>query len=185
MRVCVFCGARSGRGDAYLAIARGVARAIVARGDYIVYGGGRAGMMGALADAALEAGGEVVGVIPRALADEEIAHHGITTLHVVDSMHARKALLTQLSDAFIALPGGIGTMDELFEALTWRQLGIHDKPVGILNAGGYYDALFSLLDRMFEEGLLPAATRSSIVTGNAIESLLGKLFPTGDVRAEP
>ncbi|HUY41786.1 MAG TPA: TIGR00730 family Rossman fold protein [Candidatus Dormibacteraeota bacterium] len=176
MRVCIFCGARSGRGDIYRAIARDVARAIVARGDSVVYGGGRVGMMGALADAALEAGGEVIGVIPEALASAEIAHQGITTLHVVDSMHARKALLTALSDAFVALPGGIGTMDELFEALTWHQLGIHDKPVGILNAAGYYDPLFSLLDRMFEEGLLPASTRSSIVTGNAIEALLEELF---------
>lgn len=175
-RICVYCGARSGRGERYLRIAAEVGRAIVARGDAIVYGGGRVGMMGALADAALEAGGEVVGVIPSALANVEIAHQGLTELHVVESMHARKALLTQISDAFIALPGGIGTMDELFEALTWRQLGIHDKPVGLLNAGGYYDPLLSLLDRMLEEGLLPAKSRSSLVASDSIETLLGKLF---------
>ncbi len=175
MRICVYCGARPGRGDAYLRLAAEMARAIVARGDSIVYGGGRVGLMGALADAALAAGGEVVGVIPAALASEEIAHQGITTLHVVDSMHARKALLTELSDAFIALPGGIGTMDELFEALTWRQLGIHDKPVGILNAGGYYDSLLALLDRMFEEGLLPPDSRSALVVGTSADSLLNAL----------
>lgn len=174
-RICVFCGARSGRDDAYLRLARGVARAIVARGDGVVYGGGRVGMMGALAGAALEAGGEVIGVIPETLATAEVAHHGITQLHVVDSMHARKALLAQLSDAFIALPGGIGTMDELFEALTWRQLGIHAKPVGILNAGGYYDPLLSMLDRMLEEGLLPAATRALIIVDSSIDELLEKL----------
>jgi uncharacterized protein (TIGR00730 family) len=175
-RICVYCGARSGRGEAYLDVARETARAIVARGCGIVYGGGRVGLMGALADAAIAAGGEIIGVIPGSLADAEIAHSGITQLHVVDSMHARKALLTQLSDAFIALPGGIGTMDELFEALTWRQLRIHDKPVGILNANGYYDPLLALLDRMFEEELLPASTRRFITIGNEIELLLEKLL---------
>lgn len=171
-RICVFCGARPGRGDVYLGVARAVARAIVARGDAIVYGGGRVGMMGALADAALEAGGEVTGVIPQSLATAEVAHSGLTQLHLVDSMHARKALLTELSDAFVALPGGIGTMDELFEALTWRQLGIHDKPVGILNHDGYYDPLVALLDRMLEEGLLPPATREFTLIENSIEALL-------------
>ncbi len=174
-RICVFCGARSGRGDEYLTLAGDVARAIVTRGDAIVYGGGRVGMMGALADAGLEAGGEVIGVIPQALATAEVAHSGLTQLHLVDSMHARKALLTQLSDAFIALPGGIGTMDELFEALTWRQLGIHDKPVGILNADGYYDPLIALLDRMLDEGLLPPATREFIVIEASIGALLDAL----------
>lgn len=174
-RICVYCGARPGRDDVYLGIARGVGRAIVARGDSIVYGGGRVGMMGALADAALGAGGEVVGVIPKALATAEVAHGGLTQLHLVDSMHERKALLTELSDAFIALPGGIGTMDELFEALTWRQLGIHDKPVGILNADGYYDALLSLLDRMLEEGLLPPRSRTMLVVHDDIVALLAKL----------
>ncbi len=174
-RICVYCGARSGRGETYLDVARETARAIVRRGYGIVYGGGRVGLMGALADAAIAAGGEIIGVIPGSLADAEIAHAGITQLHVVDSMHARKALLTELSDAFIALPGGIGTMDELFEALTWRQLHIHDKPVGILNADGYYDPLLALLDRMFEEELLPASTRRLITVGNDIGSLLEKL----------
>lgn len=171
----MYCGARSGRGERYREIARDVARAIVRRGDEIVYGGGRVGLMGALADAALAEGGTVTGVIPEAIASAEIAHHGIAELHVVGSMHERKALLTRLSDAFLALPGGIGTMDELFEALTWRQLGIHDKPVGVLNADGYYDALFALLDRMLEEGLLPPESRADIVTGASIDDVLEEL----------
>lgn len=174
-RICVYCGARAGHDDVYLSIARNAARAIVAQGDSIVYGGGRVGMMGALADAALDAGGEIVGVIPKALATAEVAHAGLTQLHLVDSMHERKALLTELSDAFIALPGGIGTMDELFEALTWRQLGIHDKPVGVLNADGYYDALLSLLDRMVEEALLPPRSRSMLVVDGDVVALLAKL----------
>lgn len=151
-------------------------RAIVERGDSVVYGGGRVGMMGALADAALAAGGEVVGVIPAALASVEVAHQGLTELHVVESMHARKALLTQMADAFVALPGGIGTMDELFEALTWRQLGIHDKPVGVLNADGYYDPLLALLDRMLEERLLPARSRTTLVARDSIDALLTALL---------
>jgi uncharacterized protein (TIGR00730 family) len=171
-RVCVFCGARSGHDENYLDIAREAARVIVARGFGIVYGGGRVGMMGALADAALAAGGEVIGVIPRALAASEVAHSQISELHVVESMHARKALLTQLSDAFVALPGGIGTMDEFFEALTWRQLGIHDKPIGLLNAAGYYDPLISLLDRMLEEGLLPEPTRAYVTIAGAVGAIL-------------
>jgi uncharacterized protein (TIGR00730 family) len=172
LRICVYCGARPGRGDGYTALARNVGRAIALRGYGIVYGGGRVGLMGALADAALAAGGEVIGVIPQVLAGAEHAHTGVTRLHVVGSMHERKALLTELSDAFIALPGGVGTMDELFETLAWRQLDIHDKPVGILNAGGYYDALLSLLDTMFEEGLLPPQTRAQILVGATIEELL-------------
>lgn len=176
MRICVFCGARHGRDDVYASLAAKAGRAIAERGDDVVYGGGRVGMMGALADAALAYGGTVIGVIPQALAGKEVAHQGITELHVVASMHARKALLTELSDAFVALPGGIGTMDELFEALTWRQLGIHDKPVGLLNADGYYDPLLSMLDRMTEQQLLPAPTRSGIVAEHDISTLLDKLL---------
>ncbi len=171
-RICVFCGARPGRNGIYLQIARDAARSIAAHGYGIVYGGGRVGMMGALADGALAAGAEIVGVIPEALAAAEVAHSGITQLHVVESMHARKAMLERLSDAFIALPGGIGTMDELFETLTWRQLRIHDKPVGILNVDGYYDPLVKLLDRMLAEGLLPQATRNLVTARASIEEIL-------------
>src|SRR5579862_4705973 len=131
-RICVFCGSRNGRGDEYAGLATHVARTIVRAGYGIVYGGGSVGLMGILADAALECGGEVIGVIPRALATAEIAHEGLAQLHVVETMHERKAMMADFSDAFIALPGGFGTMDELCEALSWRQLGIHDKPIGVL-----------------------------------------------------
>lgn len=131
-------------------------------------------MMGALADAAIAAGGEVIGVIPRALAAAEVAHSEINELHIVESMHARKALLTELSDAFVALPGGIGTMDEFFEALTWRQLSIHDKPVGLLNARGYYDSLIALLYRMVREGLLPESTREYVTIAESIDAILDR-----------
>lgn len=176
-RICVFCGARSGTGDVYLQIARDVARAIAARGYGIVYGGGRVGMMGALADAGLDAGAQVFGVIPEALAEAEIAHSGVTQLHVVESMHSRKALMASLSDAFLALPGAAGTMDEFFEALTWRQLGIHSKPIGLLNARGYYDALLVLLDRMLSEGLLANQTRDLIVARESVEEILDAFTP--------
>jgi uncharacterized protein (TIGR00730 family) len=174
-RICIFCGAHAGRDGVYLDVARETARAVVAAGYGIVYGGGRVGMMGALADAALESGGEVVGVIPRPLASVEIAHDGITRLHVVDSMHERKALMADLSDAFIALPGGFGTMDEFHEILTWRQLQIHNKPIGLLNAFGYYDALLALFDRMVSDEFVRLQTRSLFVTAPAIDELLDLL----------
>lgn len=170
-RICIFCGARPGNDD-YLALARAVGTAIVGAGYGVAYGGGRVGLMGALADGALAAGGEVVGVIPEALSGEEIAHRGITALHVVGSMHGRKALLEQLSDAFIALPGGIGTMDEFCEMLTWRQLGIHRKPVALLNHNGFYDRLIALFDDMVVQGFVPASTRAQLITERTIEATL-------------
>ncbi len=131
--------------------------------------------MGAIADAALAAGGEVIGVIPESLGSEEVAHTGITQLHVVQSMHERKALMSDLSDGFIALPGGFGTMDEFHEILTWRQLGIHNKPIGLLNVEGYYDQLLALYERMSEDGFLNARTRSLFVSSSAIEELLERM----------
>jgi uncharacterized protein (TIGR00730 family) len=175
-RICIFCGAYAGRDGVYLDVARRTARALVSAGYGVVYGGGRVGMMGALADAALASGGEVVGVIPRALASVEIAHDGITQLHVVESMHERKALMADLSDGFIALPGGFGTMDEFHEILTWRQLQIHNKPIGLLNAHGYYDALLALFDRMVHDELVRPNTRSLFVTAPTIEELLAILL---------
>lgn len=142
----------------------------------IVYGGGRVGLMGTIADAALEAGGEVVGVIPESLATAEVAHPGVTRLHVVQTMHERKALMAELSDGFIALPGGFGTMDEFHEILTWRQLRIHDKPIGLLNVNGYYDDLLALYERMSTEGFLNSATRSLFSATPDIESLLAQMF---------
>ena len=174
-RLGIFCGAHSGRDERFHAIAAAAARAIVAAGYGIVYGGGRIGLMGTVADAALAAGGEVIGVIPQALASAEIAHSGVSTLHVVQSMHERKALIVDLSDGFIALPGGFGTMDEFHEVLTWRQLRIHDKPIGLLNAFGFYDALLAQFDRMERDGFLRAQSRGLFVAEATMEGLLAQM----------
>ena len=144
--VCVFCGSSWGANPAYEQAARRVGRLLAERSLTLVYGGGNVGLMGAVADAAMEAGGKVVGVIPKSLADREVAHHGVTTLHIVASMHERKARMAELSDAFIALPGGYGTLDEFCEIVTWCQLGFHRKPCGILNVDGYFDALLKQFD---------------------------------------
>ena len=176
MRVAIFCGAHTGNGNAYAELAAHVARSLVARKIGIVYGGGRVGLMGVIADAALEAGGEVIGVIPESLATEEVAHGGVTELHVVASMHERKALMADLSDAFVALPGGFGTMDEFCEILTWAQLRIHAKPVGILNAGGYYDELLALFDKMVREGFVTPANRTLVRSASTVEDLLAALI---------
>lgn len=174
-RLCIFCGAHPGRDGLFRDAAARASRAIVAAGYGIVYGGGRVGLMGSIADAALEAGGEVIGVIPEALATQEVANSGITRLHVVQSMHERKALMVDLSDGFIALPGGFGTMDEFHEILTWRQLGIHDKPVGLLNIDGYYDDLLALYDRMERDGFMVAQTRALLTSSPDIETLLNSM----------
>lgn len=145
------------------------------RGFGVVYGGGRVGLMGVLADAALAAGGEVIGVIPGSLATEEVAHAGLSKLHVVESMHERKALMADLSDAFIALPGGFGTMDEFCEILTWAQLRIHRKPVGVLNAGGYYDELLALFDNMVARGFVTPTNRALVRSAPSIGALLDDL----------
>lgn len=150
-------------------------RAIVAAGYGVVYGGGRIGLMGILADAALAAGGEVIGVIPAALAQSEIAHDGVTTLRIVESMHERKALMASLSDAFIALPGGYGTMDEFCEMLTWQQLGIHDKPIGLLNVAGFFDSLLALFDHMVDTGFVSERNRSIFTCASRIDELLATL----------
>ncbi len=168
----IFCGAHAGRDGHYRALADDIADALVAAGMGVVYGGGRVGLMGSIADAMLERGGEVIGVIPASLASAEVAHDGITALHVVETMHERKALMAQLSDGFIALPGGFGTMDEFHEIVTWRQLGIHDKPIGLLNTDGYYDHLLALYDRMLDEGFLNARTRGVFVSAPTIDALL-------------
>jgi len=171
-RICVFCGSSRGNDESFARMAEGVAEAIAAAGYGIVYGGGSIGLMGLLADAALRAGGEVVGVIPRALARAEVAHRGLTRLELVTSMHERKARMEALSDAFIALPGGFGTMDELSEILSWRQLGIHGKPVGLLNHRGYFGHLIDLFDVMVLRGFLSAENRSLLACADSIEGLL-------------
>jgi uncharacterized protein (TIGR00730 family) len=174
--ICVFCGSRDGNDPAYATLASATAQAIVAAGYGVVYGGGSIGLMGIVANEALACGGEVVGVIPSALAVSEIAHPGLTKLRIVSTMHERKALMNEYSDAFIALPGGYGTMDEFCEVLTWRQLCIHDKPIGLLNYRGYYDALLALFDSMLGHGFLTAQTRRLFVDACEIEELLAAMF---------
>lgn len=174
-RVCVFCGSSLGNDVVFERAAEETARAIVRAGYGIVYGGGSIGLMGALADAALREGGEVVGVIPRTLAAAEIAHAGLTRLELVDGMHERKARMLELSDAFIALPGGFGTMDELCEVLSWRQLGIHEKPIGVLDVGRYYGLLIDLFDYMVARGFLSAEDRRLVTVSASIDSLFRRM----------
>ncbi len=152
--VCVYCGSSTGNRADYTEAARALGTLLAKRQVRLVFGGGSVGLMGVLADAVLEAGGKVTGVIPHSLRTAELAHEGVTEMIAVDSMHARKQRMVELADAFIALPGGIGTMDELFETWTWLQLGIHAKPVGLLNVGGYYDPLIAFLRQMSEHGFL-------------------------------
>lgn len=173
--ICVFCGSSNGRRPAFARAARQFGAALAGEGLGLVYGGGSIGLMGVVADAALEGGSPVVGVIPRALARREIAHHGLTRLEVVPSMHARKARMARLSDAFVALPGGIGTLEELFEVLTWGYLGIHAKPVGLLDVAGYWRPLVRLLDHAVEEGFLRPAHRKLVVIDRSPARLLARL----------
>ena len=173
--LCVFCGSNAGAQPVYLEAAEAVGRGLAQRGLRVVYGGGQVGMMGAVADAARAAGGEVVGVIPQAIFDLEIGHTGIDDLRVVGSMHERKALMAELSDAFIALPGGIGTLEELFEVYTWAQLGIHSKPLGLIDVAGYYQPLVGFLDHAVQERFLRPETRTLLAVGEELDDLLGQL----------
>jgi uncharacterized protein (TIGR00730 family) len=174
-RVCVYCGSTPGRDPRFAEAAGALGRALAQRGTGVVYGGGNVGLMGALADAALDAGGEVIGVIPRALMDREVGHRGVSELHVVGSMHERKALMAELSDAFVAAPGGIGTLEELVEVYTWLQLGLHAKPIGLLDTGGYWQPLVAWLDHAVEAGFLRAATRAAVVVEARVDGLLDAL----------
>jgi uncharacterized protein (TIGR00730 family) len=173
--VCVFCGSQSGSNGAHAETARELGRELARRGLALVYGGGRVGLMGEVAAAALRAGGEVVGVIPQSLSAKEIAFGEATELVVVDTMHERKALMADRSDAFVALPGGFGTCDELFEILTWGQLGIHRKPVAVLNAGGFFDPLLAWADHMTAEGFLKAKHRELLLVAGSVAELFEKL----------
>ena len=170
--VCVFCGSRSGQSQSYEEAARDMGLALAQAELRLVYGGGRVGLMGVVADAVLAAGGQVTGVIPRALFEREIAHTGVADMRVVGSMHERKELMAALSDAFVALPGGAGTLEEIFEQWTWSQLGIHAKPCGFLNVGGYFDPLFDMIDHMAREGFLAENFASML----AIETEPAKLL---------
>jgi uncharacterized protein (TIGR00730 family) len=174
-RVCVFCGSRLGADETYAAAAAGLGRELVRRGLDIVYGGGSIGLMGRLADAALEAGGRVIGVIPDRLARTESLHARLTQAHVVSSMHERKALMSSLADAFIALPGGFGTFEELFEIITWAQLGIQRKPIGVLDVAGYFRPLIDLVDRGIDTGFIRKKYRDLFFVDADPASLITRL----------
>ncbi len=171
-RLALYCGSATPADPIYLDTAAAVGRDLAERGIGIVYGGGRLGLMGALADAALAAGGEVIGVIPHALARAEVAHTGCTELIRVDTMHERKARFTELSDGFVTLPGGVGTMDELWEAVSWAQLGYHDKPVGLLNVAGFYEGLIAFRDTMIATGFIRPAHERILTVGDTLAALL-------------
>jgi uncharacterized protein (TIGR00730 family) len=173
--ICVFAGSSSGARAEYAEAAQALGREMARRGLGLVYGGARRGLMGALADAALAEGGEVIGVIPRGLFQREVAHHGLTTLHEVASMHERKALMSDLADGFIALPGGYGTFDELFEIVTWAQLGIHTKPIGLLDVREYFAPLLTLIERATQEGFVPPAHATPLLRAESPNELLDRL----------
>lgn len=172
MRYCVFCGSRSGARTAYTAVAEELGRLLAHSGIGLVYGGASVGLMGAVANAALAAGGEVIGVIPRDLVRREVAHNSLGDLRVVDTMHQRKALMAELSDGFIAMPGGVGTLDETFEIWTWAQLGHHSKPCALLNVEGYYDKLNGFLDSIVEEGFLRSEHRAGLICQPTAQKVL-------------
>lgn len=172
--LCVYCGSSPGLGEVYLSQASALAKALVRRDIGLVYGGASIGVMGRLADEVLQRGGRVIGVIPEALATKEIAHIDLTALHITQSMHERKQMMADLADGFIALPGGIGTLEELFEIWTWAQLGLHQKPCGLLNSSGYYDGLIAFLDHMHEQGFVQTAHREMLLLASDPDSLLDR-----------
>jgi uncharacterized protein (TIGR00730 family) len=184
-RICVFCGSSSGADESYAEAARRLGLALVERGIGLVYGGGRVGLMGKIADSVLRAGGEVIGVMPRALVEREISHQGLTRLHVVGSMHERKALMSELSSGFVALPGGAGTLEEFFEVLTWAQLGIHRKPCGLLDVAGYWSHLLTHFDHMVDRGFMRPEHRALVLRAEDPDALLDRLAnfePPGAVK---
>ena len=185
LSVCVYCGSREGADPAYAAAAREVGTLIGRQGWRLVYGGGRAGLMGLVADAALAAGAQVIGVIPASLMERELGHAGLTELHVVETMHERKTLMAERADAFVALPGGIGTFEELFEVWTWRQLGYHDKPLGLLNVAGYYDSLLAFIAQVAGEGFVTSAQRALLETDSDPTALLARLAESAAKATQP
>jgi uncharacterized protein (TIGR00730 family) len=173
--LCVFCGSSPGARPEYVALARQTGTMLAQRGITLIYGGGRVGLMGALADAALLAGGRVIGVIPQMLLDQEVGHLGLSKLHVVDTLSQRKVFMNDLADAFVALPGGIGTMDELFEAWTWTQLSLQEKPCALLNLNGFYDDLIAFIEHAVAEGFLRRSHRAALLVADDIGELLDRL----------
>ncbi len=172
--ICVYCGSSAGVSPRYAEQARAMGGALAERGITLVYGGGKVGLMGAIADEVLRRGGQVTGVIPQALLDKEVGHRDLTQLHVVKNMHERKAMMAELSDGFIAMPGGIGTLEELFEVFTWSQLRFHDKPIGILNTDGYYDALLGFVAHMVEQGFLRAEQAKLLMAESEPQAVLAR-----------
>lgn len=175
-RICVFCGSSGGFRPVYREVAVAVGRMLAGRGIELVYGGGHVGLMGAVADAAMAAGGRVIGIIPQALWEKEVGHRELTELHIVASMHERKAMMADLSDGFLAMPGGFGTFEEFCEALTWAQLGIHGKPCGLLNVDGFYDPLLALFDQAVTEGFLKFENRALVIADSQPETLLHRML---------
>lgn len=173
--VCVFCGSRTGSNPAYTEAARTMGTLLARQGRTLVYGGGHVGLMGVVADAALGENGRVIGVIPQSLEDRELGHRGLTELHIVETMHHRKAMMAEKSDAFIALPGGLGTYEEIFETATWSLLGIQDKPLGFLNVNGFYDHIIEQLDRALADGFLKPDERALVLVDNDPEKLINRL----------
>jgi uncharacterized protein (TIGR00730 family) len=182
--VAVYCGASAGTNEIYRQQADLMGQTLAQRGLTMVYGGGRVGLMGAVADSVLRHGGQVIGVLPDFLADKELAHMGLTELHVVKSMHERKLLMADLAEGFIAMPGGFGTLEELFEVLTWGQLGLHGKPVGLLNTQGFYDTLLALLDHMSAEAFLRSENRGQVLQNVNAAALLDTMQAYQPVRLE-
>lgn len=174
-RLCVFCGSSAGTDPIHRQMAGNMGASLAREGIELVYGGGSVGLMGAIADAVLQSGGHVIGVIPRFLATRELLHQGVSDLRLTETMHERKALMSELSDAFVALPGGLGTLEELFEVLTWAQLGLHRKPIGLLNIAGYFDPLIAMIDRGIADGFCRPEHRQLFVIDDQPESLLQKL----------
>lgn len=180
--ICVYCGSSIGNSTILAAAARELGQTLANAKLELIYGGGRVGLMGVLADAVLEAGGRVQGVIPQALADREVAHAGLTQLHIVDTMHQRKAMMAELSDGFIALPGGLGTFEELFEIWTWAQLGMHTKPIGLLNVASYFDLLLQFLDHATSQQLLKPVHRNLLLVSNRPDTLLSQMQSAAPVK---
>lgn len=182
--ICVYCGSNTGNNPAFADAARAMGRELVRRDWRLVYGGGHVGLMGVVADAVLQAGGQVIGVIPRSLVDREVGHNGLTDLRVVSTMHERKSLMAELSDGFVAMPGGIGTLEELFEAWTWSQLGIHEKPVGLLNVDGFYDGLIQFLQHATRSQFLKPEYVDVLLIDTDSQSLIDRMMSYSPPRVE-